>query len=68
MDEIKWNVRALAANRKQSIEALAKDAGIDPVHLRNVSNGRAAMLARELLALSTLTGVHPFNIETEYQS
>lgn len=68
MDEIKWNVRALAANRKQSIEALADDAGIDPAHLRNVSTGRAVMYARELLALSVLTGVPPFNIETEYQS
>lgn len=66
MDEIKWSIRAIAANRKQSIEALAEDAGIDPARLRNVSSGRAYLLARELLAISKLTGVPPFNIETEY--
>lgn len=66
MEEIKWSIRAIAANRKQSVEALATDAGIEPSHLRNVSNGRAIMMAKELLALSKLTGVHPYNIETEY--
>ena len=66
MDEIKWSIRALAANRKQSVEALANEAGIEPTHLRSVSSGRANMSAKELIALAKLTGVHPFNIETEY--
>lgn len=64
--EFKWSIRAIAANRKQSIESLAEDAGIEPNHLRYVSNGRSTMSAKDLLKLSALTGVSPFSIETDY--
>lgn len=63
MEQIKMNVRALAANRKISIEELARLAGIDPSHLKSVSSGRAVMTGRDLIQLSLATGVSPFNIE-----
>ena len=63
--EIKWNVRALAANRKQSIETLANDAGINPQHLKDVSTGRVKMSADDLIRLSATTGISPFSIQTD---
>lgn len=61
--EIKWNVRALAANLKISIEELAKRADINPTHLSDVSVGRVKMTARDLIQLAKATGVSPFNID-----
>ena len=66
MSEIKWSVKAIAANRNQSIEALAIDAGLNPVHLRNVCSGRATMLAKELVEIATLAQVDPLKIVIEY--
>lgn len=63
MEESKWNVRALAANKKISIEELARQADIDPSHLKSVSSGRAVMTARDLIQLSDVTGIPPQNIE-----
>lgn len=63
---VKLSVRALAANMKVSVEKLAEIAEIDPVHLRNVSLGRARMTATELVRLSLATNISPFNIETEF--
>jgi transcriptional regulator with XRE-family HTH domain len=62
---IKLSIRALAANENLSVESLAKKCGIDPVHLRNVSLGRAVMTAKELIRLSEGTGVSPFGIRID---
>lgn len=51
MENIKLNIRALAALKKISIPELAKQAGIDPAHLANVSVGRATFTARDLAKL-----------------
>lgn len=65
MENIKLTVRALAAQMKLSIEALAEKADIDPNHLKSVSAGRATMTAKDLVSLSKVTGISPFNIEYE---
>lgn len=57
------SVRALAANEKVSVEKLAEMCELDPVHLRNVSLGRAEMSAKEIIHLATVTGVSPFQIK-----
>lgn len=51
MENIRLNIRALAALKKISIPELAKQAGIDPAHLANVSVGRATFTARDLAKL-----------------
>ena len=51
MENVKLNIRALAALKKISIHELAKQAGIDPAHLANVSVGRATFTARDLAKL-----------------
>lgn len=63
MENIKLNVRALAALMKVSIEELAKMADIEPNHLKSVSSGRATMTARDLVQLAKTTGVSVHNIE-----
>ena len=63
MEELKLNVRALAAQSRMSIEALAEKAGIEPGHLKSVSSGRVKMTAEDLLKLSEATGISPFKIE-----
>lgn len=60
---VKLSVRALAANEKLSVEALAEKCGLDPVHLRNVSLGRVEMSAKELMKLAEVTGVPHNNIQ-----
>jgi transcriptional regulator with XRE-family HTH domain len=59
---IKLSIKALAANENLSIEKLAEKCGLDPVHLQNVSLGRATMSARELINLSIGCNVSPFMI------
>lgn len=61
---VKWNVKALAASRKQTIKELAIEAGIDPQHLAYVSIGRVKMSTDDLLRLAKTTGVSPFEIQT----
>lgn len=65
MENIKLNVRALAAMLKISIEELAKLADIEPNHLKAVSAGRATMTARDLIQLSGITGVSVHNIDVQ---
>lgn len=60
---MRWNVRALAANKRISIEKLAEISDIDPAHLKAVSSGRATMTARDLICLAKSTGVSPYLIE-----
>mgnify|MGYP002623674025 CR=1 FL=1 len=55
--EVKLNIRALAALNKMSIETLAKESGISPSHLLNVSAGRSVFTAEDLMKLSAYTGV-----------
>lgn len=64
MENIMLNVRALAALKKISIEELAKECGISPGHLKQVSAGNVKMTANDLKLLSAFTGVPADNIET----
>ncbi len=57
MENVKLNIRALAAMKKMSIENLAKEAGISPDHLLNVSAGRVVFTATDLAKLVKATGV-----------
>lgn len=63
MENIRLNVKALAAVMGMSIEQMARECGIKEAHLKSVSSGRATMTAEDLLKLSKFTGVNPFNIE-----
>lgn len=63
MNELKMNVRALAALNKESIQQLAERCDIEYNHLRLVSSGDVKMTADDLIKLSKGTGVSPFNIE-----
>lgn len=72
MENIKLNIRALAAMKKVSIPELAKQAGIDPAHLANVSVKRATFTAQDLAKLLRLfnpsnnpEGVTVDNIDVE---
>ena len=63
MEDVKLNVRALAANMKISIKELAELAEIKPDRLLAISNERVPMYAKELFALSRVTGVPVENIK-----
>jgi len=63
MEEIKFNIRMLAAYMKMSIEKLADEAGISVSHLKNVSAGRVEMTADDIVRLSEYTGIPAKNIE-----
>lgn len=62
MEKITLNVRALAANMRVSIDALADLCGIDRNHLKQVSAGNVEMSAYDLKMLSKVTGVPAANI------
>lgn len=62
MENIKLNVRALAANMKISIEALADLCKIERNHLKQVSAGNVEMTAYDLKQLSKVTKVPVENI------
>ena len=62
MENIKLNVRALAANMKISIETLADMCNIERAHLKQVSAGNVAMTAYDLKRLSQVTKVPADNI------
>lgn len=62
MEEIRLNVRALAANMKISIEALADLCGIERNHLKQVSAGNVEMTAMDLKKLAKVTKVPAENI------
>lgn len=63
MENVKLNIKALAAMLNMSIPELAEKSGIDYRHLRLVSCGDARMLAEDLMNLSAATGVPPANID-----
>lgn len=62
MENIKLNIRALAAQMKVSIETLAEMCGINPNHLKQVSAGNVPMSAYDLKQLSRVTKVPAENI------
>ena len=62
-ETVKLSVRAIAANENLSIEKLAEKCDLDPVHLRNVSLGRAAMSAKEIMTIAAMVGIDPHNIK-----
>jgi len=62
MENIKLNIRAIAANMKISIEELARRADIAPGHLKQVSAGNVKMLAEDVQKISKLTGIPADNI------
>ena len=57
MTELKLNVKAQRKKKNMSIEELAKTAGINPNHLREVSRGRTQMSAADLAKLADATDV-----------
>lgn len=63
MEEVKFNIRMLAAYMKMSIEELAEKAEINIPHLKNVSAGRVKMTAEDIVKLSAFTGIPAKNIE-----
>lgn len=62
MENIKLNVRALAAKMGMSIESLAEACGIGKSHLKQVSAGNVEMTAYDLKKLSEITKVPADNI------
>lgn len=62
MENIKLNVRALAAMMKMSTEDLANKCEINVNHLKQVSAGNVPMTAYDLKQLSKVTGVPADNI------
>ena len=62
MENIKLNIRAIAANEKISIEELAKKCGINPAHLKQVSAGNVKMLAEDVRKIADYTGIPADNI------
>ncbi len=63
MENIKLNVKALAAMMHMNIAELAELSGIEYHHLRLVSCGDATMSGEDLMNLSAATGVPPANID-----
>ncbi len=63
MEEVKFNVRMLAAYMKMPLEELARKAEINIMHLKNVSAGRVKMTADDIVKLSKFTGIPAENIE-----
>lgn len=62
MENIRLNIRALAAQMKVSIEVLAEMCEINPNHLKQVSAGNVPMSAYDLKKLAKVTGVPTENI------
>ncbi len=62
MENIRLNIRALAAQMKVSIEVLAEMCEINPNHLKQVSAGNVPMSAYDLKKLAKVTGVPTDNI------
>lgn len=61
-NKVKFNVKMLAAYMGQSIKELAKNSGINPNHLCDVSSGRVKMTADDLGKLAKYTGVSVYDI------
>ena len=62
VENIKLNIRAIAAQMKVSIETLAEMCEINPNHLKQVSAGNVPMSAYDLKQLSRVSGIPADNI------
>lgn len=62
MDNVKLNVKAIAAMLNISIKELAERAGINPTHLAKVSAGQATMTAKDLMLLADTANISPYLI------
>ncbi len=65
MENVKLNVKSLAAMLNITIEELAERAGLSKDHLKSVSSGRAIMTAKDIIRLSEVTGVSVSAIKYE---
>lgn len=65
MENVRLNVKALAAMKGWSIRELAERADIGYNHLKFVSCGRVEMTAKDVQKLSQATGVPIDNIAVE---
>lgn len=65
MEDLVFSIKALAVLKEMTIEELAKACGIGAEHLKNVSSGRAAMTAKDLVLLSKFTGVNTDQIKID---
>lgn len=63
---MKWTIIGIAKSRQGSIAELAKECGINPLHLQQISSGRIKMLAKDLYLLSKTTGIPMEDIEFDY--
>ena len=60
----KKTVKDIAEKMHMTVKELAETAGIDPGHLKRVSEGRAKMKAADLLQIAAAAGVSLYDIET----
>jgi transcriptional regulator with XRE-family HTH domain len=60
----KKTVKDLADKMHMTVNQLAEKAGIDPGHLKRVSEGRAKMKAADLLQLAYKFNISIYDIET----
>lgn len=65
MENVKLNVKALAAMKGWTVRELAEHADIGYNHLKFVACGRVAMTAKDVQKLSKATGVPAENIAIE---
>lgn len=63
MGEIQLTIKALAGQMGESVESLAKHAGINPTHLKNVNLGITKMTADDLRKLSEYCKIPADNIK-----
>lgn len=63
MEELTFNVKAIARVKKLTIEELAKECDINANHLKSVSAGRTAMLFEDAKKLSKFSGIPLEQIE-----
>ena len=60
----KKTIKDIAEKMHMTVEQLAEKAGIDPGHLKRVSEGRAKMTAEDLLKLAYRYEISVYDIET----
>ncbi len=63
MEELKFDVKAIAALKKMSIRELADATGLKFNHLREISQGRVKMTLKDAKILSKFSGVPVEQIE-----
>lgn len=61
---MKTTVKDLAERMHMTVKELAEKAGIDPGHLKRVSEGRATMTAEDLIKLAYRYEISVYSIET----